>query len=505
MTMRISGFVSGLDIDKIVSDLMRARREPLNKLNQQKTIIEWKREQYREITSKIVDFRNNKLFNYGLESNLNSKKVTISGDQGAVTAKALAGASGNMTIKVNDLATAGSAISSVGFSTADRAKTLSELDSFDYTPSDGSDPAHPAGKIYFEINGKEIVLDENSDSINSIVSKINNANAGVTAFVDSVTGKVALTSKSVGDASTIEYEDPTGVLANFGFDFKEGKDASVVINGIETTRPSNTFTENGIEITLNAKSTGTGSTLQVAADTDKIMDTIKSFINDYNEMLSLVNGRLNQERFRTYKPLTAEQKEEMSEKEVELWESKASSGLLRRDSTLSSMVSEFRLSVISSVDYNGSKINLTSLGIGTADYTQQGKLVILNENKLREAIESSPDEVIALFSQRSSNPDSNAAKSPSAADSGIFNRLSNSMMKALEQLSKTAGTSRNSADVTAAFNTDNSMAEELRSLDRRIADMTSRLKTIEINYYKQFTAMETAMNRYSAQATSLFS
>jgi len=493
MTIRISGFNTGLDIDQIVKDLMSVKRQPLNKLNQQKTLIEWKREQYREISSKLVDFRNNKLFNYSMTSTLVAKKAVVTGDSAAVSVKAgTASAGEELTIEVIELAAAGKMVSGQAFNTT---KTLKEL-------KDDGDLAYnadPSGQVTFEINGKTIELDENSDTIATMIQKINAADAGVTAYLDSSTGKFSIRSKTTGAASSITYTDTDNLLANFNLTNTAGKDATVIINGITTTRSSNTFTENGMEITLNAVSTSE-STIRIATDTDKIVDLVKSFINDYNSILDIVNKKLSEQRYRDYLPLTSEQKEEMSEKEIELWEEKAKSGLLRSDSILATMISEFRLAIISNVEVNGAEVNLTQYGIGTADYTQKGKLVILDEEKLRSAIENDLDTFIALFTQNSASSDQSA----SAPDSGLFRRLYHSAGRALDQLAQKAGINKFSADPDAAFSESSYMAEELRSLNSRIKQLNARLIIIENNYYKQFTAMEVAINRFNAQYAAMF-
>ena len=84
MSMRVSGFASGMDIDAIVLKMMQAKREPLNKLNQQKTKLEWQQEQYRDINIKLIDFRSNKLSNYGMTGSISAKQINVSGNSTAV-------------------------------------------------------------------------------------------------------------------------------------------------------------------------------------------------------------------------------------------------------------------------------------------------------------------------------------------------------------------------------------------------------------------------------------
>lgn len=490
MTIRISGFSTGLDIDQIVKDLMAARRQPLNKLNQQRTLIEWKREQYREISSKIVDLRNNKLFNYSLSSSLKAMKASVTGGTAsAITAKATSAAqTGTITIKVGSLAT-------VAYARTDKEKPISgdsatKLTALGFTAIDG--------KIAVSVNSKTIEVDEDA-TVGDLVKAINASDAGVNAYFDDVKKRLSLTAKETG---TGEIALSANMIDAFNLtDKSAGSKATVTINGIDTERESNTFTVNGVEITLNSSSSGETLVINVGTDTDKIMETVKSFINDYNNILDTVNKKLNEQRFRNYPPLTSEQKEELTEREIELWESKAKSGLLRNDTILTTMINEFRLAIVTDVKINNQNVNLAEYGIGTGDWTQRGKLVIIDEDKLREKIEEDPDKFLALFTQTSETNN----KSATASDSGLFRRLSNIMERNLNQLAEKAGVSRYSTDPEAAFSESSSMGAELRTLNNRIKDLNARLHIIENNYYKQFAAMEAAINRFNAQALALFS
>ncbi len=603
MVMRISGISSGLDIDSIVKNLMKAQRAPLDKLNQQKTTLEWQREQYRDVNIKMVDFRNNKLFNYGLQGVVSAKQVKVSGNTSAVSAKADSTAiAGSMTIEVKKLATFSSISSTSGVGPIDKTKTLDQLNGASgplrYTASTD-------GKVDVTINGKTIQLNETADTLNSMISKINaDKDMNVTAFIDSATGKLSLTSKTGGPVSittggsllddflggqssttgigpvatsatlaslnvpgklaftavgnminfsingnsasisedatlddllsAIESADPnvkasldtaTGKLSlrslstngqvNVsgdvfnGFNLSAsiattGQNAQVVINGIETERDSNTFTENGVSITLNAEAPGSVTTLNVASDTDKIVDSIKTFIKEYNDLLEMVNDKVNEERYRKFPPLTSEQKAEMGDDEIKMWEEKARSGLIRRDPTLTSMVDSMRLAAMTSVTIDGVKVNLASLGIETGDWTQRGKLVIKDEAKLRQAIEANPDQIEKFFTQQTSQTDAKLKVSPTNPDNGLFNRLSNILMTSIEELSNKAGTSKYSISKDATFLETSIISEQLRNLNTKIDNANDRLNRLEVNYYKQFTAMETAMNRYQSQSSALF-
>lgn len=507
--MRISGFASGLDIDQMVAKLMKAQRAPLDKLNQKKTTMEWQREQYRDLNLKIVDFRNNKLMNYSMSSAINGKKATVTGNTAAISAKANPNAiTGSMSIEVEGIATPSSLLSKkIEFDGNGDAVTgtggIGKVDANQTTLADLG-----LGNISFSLkNGTadSVTISANAnDTLSSVIASINNSSANVNAFLDSETGRLSITSKITGKGMLSATSDPDGFLAKFNLTGTDGTDAKVKINGIETTRANNTFTENGVEITLNAAAPGSISTITIGTDTDKVLDTIKSFITDYNGVLDAVNSKLNEEKYRKYTPLTSEQKEEMKDKEIELWEEKAKSGLLRRDSTMTSMLSDMRLAAMTDVTVGGQNVNLFSLGIGTGDWTQKGKLIIQDEARLRAAIESDPDKVMALFAQSTSETDPDKKKLATTPDSGLFNRLSNVLSAAMESLSKQVGTSPYLTDKNAPFKPDSIMGEELWRLDKKIEDVTQLMSRKETEYYKQFTAMETAMNRYNSQSSSLF-
>lgn len=496
MTIRITGF-SGLDIDTLVNDLMRAKRAPLDKLNQQKTRLEWQREQYRSINAKLVDFRNNKLFNFSLSSAINARKATVTGEAAsAVSAKASSNAlTGTITIQVEKLATAAYARSDAAGIGKVSTDKLTDLTGITLNENE---------EIVVSINGVSITLDKDA-TIGDLVQKINASDAGVNAFFDDETKRLSLTAKETGTGAIVLSSNLETAFSISEEESDAGAPAEVYINGIKTTRNSNTFTVNGVEITLNAEAPGKTAVIQVTTDTDKIVDTIKTFINEYNSLIELLNKKVSEERYRDYHPLTADQKKEMKESEIELWEEKAKSGLLRNDTTLTNLINDLRISIYTSVEINGKEYNLLrDFGIETGTWEQKGKLILKNEDQLREMIESNPDVVLEFFSKQTSVTDPDVKDSPTNTDNGLFNRLSAAVWRAVEQLATKAGTSKYSTDETAAFVPSSYMGEQLRQLEIRISDLARRLIQMENRYYLQFAAMEAAVGRYSALSSNLF-
>lgn len=481
--MRIGGLASGMDIDSIVKQLMTAERAPLDKLNQQKQQTEWKREGYREVSTKLVSF-NEKLSSLSLSSAIDSKKAMVTGAS-VLTATATGAATNSvLNIKVGNLASA----TNVVYQGVANATTISEIFSGGAT-----------GEL--TINGSTETIKFNAtDTIDSLVSKINSSkNANVTAVYDSNSGQLSLTNKKTGNSAINISGDLLTDLTKVND--VPGDDATVFINGIETKQASNRFTVNGVDITLTGETpTGQSTQIEVTQDVDKMVETIKAFVDTYNESLALLNKKTGEERNRKYLPLTSEQKEAMKEDEIKLWEEKAKSGMLRNDSILSKASSDMRTSMFADVTLpNGTEINLTQFGITTGPYSEKGKLHI-NESKLREAIEANPEGAYALFGQT----DSSATVENNSKD-GIFNRIKKINSAALQSLYDRAGTSKYSSDLTTAFLPESEIGLQLRNYEDRINDMNRRLTMVENRYYQQFTAMETAMNKYNSISSSLFS
>lgn len=480
--MRIGGLASGMDTDTVVKQLMEARRVPLDKLNQQKQLTEWRREDYRNVSVSFISL-NEKLSNFSLSQSIDSKKAAVSGAQVLEATPTAAASNSVMNMVVNSLATATNVQTTNGIGAKDLSTKISSL----YSGSQNS----------IAIGSTTIAIDS-EETIGSLINKINSSKAGVTAIYDEALGKMSLNNNETG-AKDITL---SGEILTQTFDLntkKVGDNASVTINGLVTTQPSNQFTINGVQISLTGVTpTGQSTQIQVTQDVDKVVDTVKSFVEAYNAQLDMLNKKTGEERYRKFLPLSAEQKKEMSEDEVKLWEEKAKSGLLRRDTILEKAATDMRAALISDVTLaDGSKINITEIGITTGKYGERGKLII-NEERLREAIQSNPEGVYALLGQTDSS-----TKDVSNQD-GIFNRLKKINNAGLTALADKAGTSKFSKDITTAFTPESQMGEELRRLNSRIADVTSMLTQVENRYYKQFAAMEAAINKYNSISSSLF-
>ena len=252
-------------------------------------------------------------------------------------------------------------------------------------------------------------------------------------------------------------------------------------------------------------------TLNVSVDTEAVYDVIAAFVNDYYELIEQINGRLNEEFYRDFQPLTDEQKEAMTEKEIELWEEKAKSGLLRRDSALSKMLQDLRQVLYSAVD----GLNLTQFGIETSrNWRDQGKLVLKNNGAdLKAAIAANPDQVADFFSKRSDIAYSATLtaeeRAQRYAESGLASRVSdilNDYIRTTRDKSGRKGILLEKAGIVGDITEfRNSYDERIAGLNKQIARMNEMLLRKENQYYRQFSQMETALQSLYAQSTWLAS
>lgn len=484
--MRIGGLASGMDIDQIVRDLMKVERAPIDKLKQKKQILEWQRDDYRSMNTLLQDLDSYVFNNLTLQSSMLKKKV-VSSDESVVTATANSSAANISTsLTVTEVATSATWVSADAsrYTPSSTATTLK----INVTNGDGTSPTDPV----------TITIAANS-SLDAVISQLNsNSDLGITVFRDTRTGRISITKKDTGASASLKMGDATtaSFFQSLGFTGVEngaeltgktaGKNAQFTINGLSTARPTNTFTINNVTYTL--KKTGTAS-VTTTNDTDAMFNVIKGFVDKYNEVIGKINGKLSEERYRDYLPLTDEQKEAMTEKQVELWEQKAKSGLLRRDSILSSGLSQMRLDLYSKVSNSPVNTNydtLSEIGITTSsNYLENGKLII-DETKLRAAIENDPNAVYQLFNASGSNFDTK----------GIAQRLRDTIKNTIGKIEKKAGK-------TVWTNSQFEIGKSLNDLDKRIDAFEDRLKKVEDRYWKQFSAMEKAVQRANSQSMYL--
>ncbi|MCQ2506007.1 MAG: flagellar filament capping protein FliD [Lachnospiraceae bacterium] len=314
------------------------------------------------------------------------------------------------------------------------------------------------------------------DGIDSLVS------AYVTSFnTPSSNGLSALGIYDI-DGSAIKEDN----VSYGGMVVVEAADAEVVLDGATMTQSSNTFTVNGISLDLYEKS-DEEIKITVSKDVDGVYKMVKDALTEYNKLVEEMSEKYYAESARKYTMLTDEQKEEMTDDEVKKWEDKIKSALLRRDTSLGSLMSSMRSSLNKSIEYNGQSYNLASFGIVTGNYKEYGKLHIKGDSddslfagdtdKLKKAIEDDPEMVMEVLS-------------------GIFGELYSTMS---DKCSKTTLSS------ALTFYNDKQLKEEKDSYEKDLKKLQDRLEEIETRYRKQFTAMEKAMANLNSRSNAMAS
>ncbi|MSD97985.1 flagellar hook-associated protein 2 [Bacillus velezensis] len=499
MVTRITGLNSGLDVDSLVKKMMDAEKQPLNKLNQQKQTLEWKRDAYREMNTQIADMYSTTFNNMLMSTNWNKKTVTSSDSSvSAVAVSAEQNISTSMSVQQLATPTTYKSSGAINF-TSGQSQTLK----FNVTNPGETKPT--------EVN----VTIAATDTIDDVISKLNSSGLGVTALKEKISNgsdyvdTIAFTSNKTGEGFTLSAGDDATksfLKDQLGFAVDdatneltanaEGKNAKFTFNGLEMTKTSNNFTINGIKYTLNSVTDSNKTvTINSTTDTDGIFNNIKDFVDKYNTLIKSANEKVTESKYRDYKPLTDEQREAMTDKQIEQWEAKAKSGLLRSDSTLQNGLAEMRLDLYSTVTIDGKKYQLADFGIETSDsYTDQGKLVIKDEAKLKQKITENPALVAKLFNADS--PDTAKTKNPE--EQGIARRLKDTLNKMQTQISKQAGTE-------SSGSTSFAIGKSLDEIETNISNMKTKLDDIETRYYKKFSALDTALEKLNSQSSYLTS
>ena len=265
-------------------------------------------------------------------------------------------------------------------------------------------------------------------------------------------------------------------------------DSVVQVNGATLTSSKTSLTVNGLSLDLMDVTDGEVS-ITVSDDTDAVYDSIKEFVTQYNSILKEMNTLYNAKSARSYDVLTDDQKDEMSDEEVEKWNTKIKDSLLRRDSTLDGLITTMRSITGKSITAsNGKKYSLANLGITTrTDYKEYGQLHIKG------------DEDDSVYSD-STNTLQDLLKEDPDVVAEVMAGLTNNLYDALNE--KMKSTTMSSA---LTFYNDKEMTKQMTQYKKDIKSWETKLQTMEDHYYKQFSAMEKALASLNSQQSSLSS
>ena len=522
--LRFTGMVSGLDTDSIIQQMMQIERLKVDRAKQDKQILEWKRDDYRSITNLLRGFKDDFFdvlkpsSNMSSANNYYSYKVK-SANESVVTASSCSQvASMEHKIVVAQLAEAaridGGDVQLLPEKESLKLNDTIEqvMDKLGMTPSE---------ELQLNINGKEIKVAKDK-TLNNLIQTINNSDAGVKISYSSFLEKFVMTSKTMGVESKIEIKDSSGFFKAIGLAGEPdvegyvakayGKDAMFNLDGKDATNASNIFTIDGVTYSLHEVS-DTPVKITLTQDTDAIFDKIKSFIDKYNELVDMIDTKVNESRPKSggrsgsyYLPLTDEQKETMKEEDIKKWEENAKKGLVKNDGMLNNILYNMRRAMGDITEAGG----LFSIGIATGNRREGARLKI-DESKLKKAIADNPDQVMNMFAKRSYvdyDPDATKEQRTQRYDeSGVVDRL-------FDILQDNIRTTRNKdgkkglllekagivGDVTEFQST---LVDEINKKDLLIETMMDKLFIKQESLYLKFAALETALGRMNSQSAWL--
>lgn len=361
----------------------------------------------------------------------------------------------------------------------------------------------------FTVNGAKIDNITADTTVDGLLTAINNnKDAGVTAIYLGSENKFVLSSNEKGEGRKITLgADPkdTTDAANliFGGVSTDGTDGemSILYNGVQTTitSSSNTFSIDGLDIrATNTFNTGSatadgGVSFTASADTEKVTETVKKFIEAYNAMIDEVLTQATTKPDSNYKPLTDDQKNEMNETSIKNWEDKAKEGILYNSSALKDLDNATQ-GIFSSMMINGvSYDDLEKIGISFSDdYTAGGKIVF-DEEKFKTAMDSDPEKVSDLFT----------------GTHGIVNTIDSTLSTYATRYASKNGNSYGvlieeaGSEKLSLTLTNNSIYKELKDMQETITNLQSQLSTEQDRYISQFTQMERLINQMNSQSSYL--
>lgn len=505
--IRMSGMISGLDTESIVTALTSDYQTKVDKYKKSQTKLSWKQDAWKEVNTEVNDFYNS-LDKYRYSSAWNLQKATVS-DATKATASANGKAfNGTQTLEITQLATS-AALTSGKLSYTDSDKKAQTVTS----STKISNIAGKTGDLTIKVGDKDTTFTVDSDTtVNDLVNALKTA--GLNASFDETQQRFYISSKSSGKDQSFSLSGSDDILKALKLDSSTranataGQDAVIKLDGVEYTNSTNNFSINGLNIQAQA-TTSSAITVTSQTDTQGIYDKVKEFISSYNDLINDLTDRYNAASSGSYEPLTDDEKSQMSDTEVEKWEKKIKTGLLRRDDTLDSIMNTLTNGMMGSyyddsdatMDINGKqtlrdgvtsakKYSLATFGIMTKgilqsatnrqyeyhiDGDEDDDSVSSNTDKLMTAITEDPDKVIDLVKN-------------------VANNLSRNLKKQM--------TATSLRSVFKVYN-DKEMASEYSSYTELINTWTTRLNDMQDSYYKKFSKMESTLSKLQQSTSSI--
>lgn len=493
MPNRILGSNSGIDVEEVVKASLTTEQNKIDKAYQQQKVYEYQQQQLKEIVKEVQGFYDKYLDILSGDSLLKSTAYetgtfTATNSSGmattAVTAKAFAGADiTNYEVVVTNVASKASAT----LKTADQTV--------------GNQIAIKVGNKVVSAEIYETTDGTGTPDLKKTASELNDElkknGINVTVKYSEFSGGLVIESGEMGrDASFEVCTDYDANKVDNKFDQYNGKNAEGTISkGGEIyviDSATNVFTVDNIQFTLNSATGSDAVTLTGKTDISGLKDTIVGFVNDYNKIMESINEKLWETRDKDYMPLTEDQKKEMSESEIEAWEKKAKTGLLRGDSDLRRIQSAMKSAMSSMMSSTG--LTLEAIGIEPVqNYTTQNGMYKIDDAKLTEALQNNADEVKDLFTRPASGDDKGGVLTQ------LQSVLKDEFKSSSSSLAKRIGFEGTSTE------SNNTLSKNILKQKNVIKELQDRYKSKENALFKKYSALEVMLEKLNAQTNSLYS
>ena len=490
MAMRLSGLMSGMDTDSVIQELVSARKTKVDKEVKAQTKLEWKQDAWKDLNKKLKNLQNKYINNMRFTSSYMKKTTKVSNSSAVSVITGEGAVNGVQELKVKELAkTAYLTGAEVKTKSGDKATALTKVSELGSIDSDAA----------ITLNGEELMKVTAETTISDVLTALKDA--GLNASFDENNQRLFVSAKESGAKSDFTLSGTGMALTALGLSVKNngatkiaGQDAEIELNGATFKSSSNTFNINGLTLTALSKTADNETvTITTQDDTEGIYDMVKDFLKEYNSIINEMDKLYNADSAKGYEPLTDEEKEALSESEVEKYEKKIKDSLLRRDSNLSSISSVLKQTMAAGVEVNGKKMYLADFGISTLSYftapdneknayhidgDPDDESTSGNADKLKSMISNDPDMVVAFFSELSKN---------------LYTEMNNQ--------SKSVDGYRS----FGSFYDDKKMKSDYTDYTSRIAELEQKLADYEDKWYAKFAAMEKAMAKMQSNTSAVTS
>lgn len=505
MAMRLTGIMSGLDTESIIQELVAAKQTKVDDAKKAQTKLQWKQDKWKELNTKLLNLYNKTFANMRFTNDYVKKTTKVSNSSAVSVITGEAAVNGVQNMKIESLAKTayltGSKVNAVDADTeVTSSTTMEELG----VTADASFEIKVKGEV------KSISVTKDS-TIADVVSQLKNA--GLNASFDEKNKRLFISAKESGAENGFEIDSASGtngILGALGLGniveydpndtsdnssaamMVKGADARITLNGAVFESDTNVFEINGLTFTC-LSTTSEEFTVTTQDDTDGIYDMIKNFIKEYNSVINELDALYNADSAKGYEPLTDEEKDAMSESEVEKWETKVKDALLRRDSTVNTIASSLKEIMLEGVEVNGKQMYLSDFGIETLSYFTSAE----NEKNAYH-IAGDPDD--ASTSNSADKLKGMIASDPDTVAS-FFADLSQKLYKKMGELSSSVEGYRS----FNSFYDDKKMKEDYNDYKTKISELEEKLRDYEDKWYAKFSAMETAMAKMQNNASAVTS